>query len=140
MRHCRKSSPQLSPPFSVAARPPPEITSAVAARQLSGKSPPVTDTGDSPASRQLGRVDPGKLVGLVKSISGQGLAGLTFDQRVDFSANLDQDVCTGCLCLRSFAGCRDVCTGCHVCGDLRGHRDCLMLELRLHSCETDELE
>ncbi|KAF2541377.1 hypothetical protein F2Q68_00032260 [Brassica cretica] len=53
-RHCRKSSP----PFSAAARPPPEITSAVAAGQLSGKSPPVTDTGDSPAGRQLGRVDP----------------------------------------------------------------------------------
>ncbi|CDY32290.1 BnaC05g28680D [Brassica napus] len=47
-----------------------------------------------------------------------------------------RDVCTGCLCLRSFAGCRDVCTGCHVCGDLRRHRDCLMLELGLHSCSA----
>ncbi|KAF2538338.1 hypothetical protein F2Q68_00021026 [Brassica cretica] len=62
-------------------------------------SPPVTDTGDSPVTQSTHQ---GKPVSLVKSISGQGLTGLTFDQRVDFQQTLTKTYFCMPDCMRGY--------------------------------------
>ncbi|KAG5384258.1 hypothetical protein IGI04_035728 [Brassica rapa subsp. trilocularis] len=95
--------------------PPPEIVSAVVHHRpppqlrRCRKSPPWSPLANFPVRRRRPPpsrpvTDTGKPVGYIKSISGQGLTGLTFDQRVDFSANLDQFQTDFCMpdCMRGY--------------------------------------